>query len=261
MTIISGYEYFKLSKWSYCPHYVINFNPILVDENDIVFLNLEFFSQFVNLLMRFPPKHKFILIAHNSYKSFTIEHFNLLSLYVNHIYAINCIVKHTNITNIPMGFIDDKYKPHSTFYTLLNKNIFKDILLYSNFNVELNKIKRIECLNSFIGKNWVTKEQHIPLELFYKKIQRSKFALSPEGVGIDNPFIYEAIFFNTIPIVKTSQMDDFYKNLPILIVDEWNYVTKDFLENNYHDYFNTLIEWKKNNPNWTKAIYWIQSKN
>jgi len=261
MSLVSGYEYFKLSKWGYCPHYIVNFNSTLINENDIVFLNLDYFSQFIGLITQSPPKHKFILITHNSYKSFTIEHFNLLSKFVNHIYAINCIVKYPNITCIPIGFTDDKYKPHYDFYSLLQKECAKDILLYSNFYIELNKIKRLECLNSFIGKKWVTRDQNIPLELFYKKIQRSKFVLCPEGVGLDCHLIYEALFFNSIPIVKTSPIDDFYKNIPILIIDDWKDITKEFLENNYASYFNILIEWKKNNINWTKSNYWIQPKN
>ena len=262
MSIISGHEYFKLSKWSYCPYYIVNFNPILVDENDIVFLNLDYFSQFIYLLRQSPPKHKFILITHNSYKSFTVEHLNLLLPYVNQIYAINCIVKHPNVTCIPVGFTDDKYKPHSDFYNLLqNESSIKDILLYSNFYVGLNKNKRLECLNSFIGKKWAIRDQLTSLELFYKKIKRSKFILCPEGQGLDCNLIYESLFFNSIPIIKTSSMEYFYKNFPILIIDDWKEVTKEFLENNYNDCFNVLMQWKKNNPNWTKAIYWIQSKN
>lgn len=261
MSLVSGYEFNKLAKWSYCPRYNTNFVPSLIKENDIVFLNLDYFIQFISILNTNRPKHKFILITHNSDNPFTVEHFKHLFNFTNHIFAINCLVGHPNVSCIPLGFVDNKYKPHNKFQEILNKNYNKEILLYCNFSIDTNKIKRLECINSFSNLNWILREQNLPPEEFYRKIARSKYVLSPEGTGIDCHRIYESIYFNSIPVIKKTQLDYFYINLPLLIVDNWNDITKQFLEDNYEKYFNELIQWKNTNSEWTTANYWLKMKN
>jgi len=261
MTLVSGYEFYKLCKWSYCPRYESQFNPQLIQENDLVFLNLDYFIQFISALQQNNPKHKFILITHNSDKPFTIQHFSYLFNFTNHIFAINCLINHPKITCLPIGFVDNKYKPRNKFEEILNKNYNKEILLYCNFSIETNRIKRIECLNKFLNEKWVLKEKNLPPEEFYKKIARSKYVLSPEGTGIDCNRIYESIYFNSIPIIKKTQMDYFYTKISILIVNDWSDVTKEFLETNYESHLNKLIEWKRNNEEWITAKYWLGIKN
>lgn len=261
MSLVSGYEFNKLAKWCYCPRYQPNLVPSLIEENDIVFLNLDYFVEFISILNNNPPKHKFILITHNSDNPFTIEHFKYLIHFTNHIFAINNLVSHSNVTCIPTGFVDDKYKPHNKFQEILNKKYNKEILVYCNFSIEKNRAKRLECLNAYLNKKWVLKEKKISPDEFYKKIYRSKYVLSPEGTGIDCHRIYESIYFNSIPIVKKTNLEYFYINLPVLMIEDWNELTEDFLENNYETYFNLLIEWKTINSEWTTANFWIRSKN
>lgn len=261
MSLVSGYEFNKLAKWCYCPRYEPNFVPSLIEENDIVFLNIDYFIQFISILNNNPPKHKFILIIHNSDNPFTTEHFKYLIHFTNHIFTINNLVGHPNVNCIPIGFTDDKYKSHNKFQEILNKNYNKEIFVYCNFLIEKNKVKRLECLNAFLNKKWVFKEKNLPQEQFYRKISRSKYVLCPEGKSIDCHRIYESIYFNSIPIVKRNILDYFYINLPVLIIEDWNELTEEFLEKNYKTYFNGLIQWKTINSEWTTAKFWIRSKN
>ena len=261
MPLLSAHEFNKLCKWSYCPIYSVKLNTSFIKENDLVFLNLDYFIQFVSILYQNPPKHKFILIIHNSNQPFTIEHFNKIFNFTNRIYAINNLVGHPIVNVIPIGFKDDKHFNHNNLQSLLDKKINKDILLYSNFSVDANKGKRLECLNSFLNKRWTFRDQKLNIESFYRKINRSKFVLCPEGIGIDNHKIYECIYFNSIPIIKKTRLDYFYINLPILIIEKWSDITKEFLENNYETYLNGMIQWKNIHSNWTTAKYWIGIKN
>ena len=43
---------------------------------------------------------------------------------------------------------------------------------------------------------------------------KAKFALSPGGTGPDTYRTWEALLVGTIPIVKTSQLDNLYSDLP-----------------------------------------------
>ena len=60
-----------------------------------------------------------------------------------------------------------------------------------------------------------------------------KFILSPPGVGEDTHRTWEALYVGCIPIVRSSNLNELYKDLPVLIVDDWNIITKDFLESEY----------------------------
>jgi len=65
------------------------------------------------------------------------------------------------------------------------------------------------------------------------------------------------LLLGSVPILKTSEMDYFYHDLPVIIVGDWRQVTKDFLEDNWIKYKTELDDWKKKNPNWLKAEFWL----
>jgi len=108
--LISGHEFYKLCKWSVCPRYPIKFDPNLIQSNDMLFLNLDCFGQFIQMLNQNPPQNKFILLTHNSDQKFIIQHLNQIKPYITHIYAINCEIRDQLVTPIPLGFVDSKYK-------------------------------------------------------------------------------------------------------------------------------------------------------
>lgn len=57
------------------------------------------------------------------------------------------------------------------------------------------------------------------------------YILCPNGNGIDPcPRVWEALILGTVPIIKSSTMDDAYTRLPCLIVRDWNEVTPDLLQ-------------------------------
>ncbi len=79
------------------------------------------------------------------------------------------------------------------------------------------------------------------------------FVLSPHGNGFDCHRTWEAIVLGCIPIVKTSHIDSLYDDLPVLIVNNWNEVTKELLNN-------TIISFKDKNFNFKKITlqYWME---
>jgi hypothetical protein len=254
---VSGYEFHKLADHSFCPRYPINLNLHDIKENDLVFLNLDSSSDFLNRISSNPPK-KFRLITHNSDGSFSQQHLDRLLPYVSKIYPINCVLKDCSIIKkIPLGFVDDVYKPHENFRVIKDEKYNKSIFVYMNFSINTNYSKRTECKQIFDNKPWVLSESSLPPEEFYRQLAKSKYTLSPEGTGIDCHRIYESIFLDAVPIIKSGQLDDFYENLPVLIVKEWRDITEDFLVENYSFYFNRLIKWKSDNPNWSSAEFWI----
>ncbi len=162
-----------------------------------------------------------------------------------------------NVFSIPIGLRDWPNHTSSVIQTIdIEKN--KENLLYMNFVVRTNFQKRLECLNCFIGKEWVLYKQNVSIHEYYRDISKSKYVLSPQGTGIDCHRIYESMYFDSIPILKTNPMDSFYKELPVIIVEDWNEITYDFLEKNYNFYYDNLVKWKKNNPDWLYANFWLK---
>jgi hypothetical protein len=258
-TYISTAGFRDISKWLYCNRYEIIFEPEKINENDIVFLNLDLFDNFIKVLDNNKPKNKFILITFNSDKAFTEYHYDILKDLVVKIYSQNNTFYNNSILKtIPIGFRNWPIDTINTLIAINKINIEKTFLLYMNFMIQTNCNKRNECFYTFIKHNWVTKKKNIPTNLFYLDLKKSKYVLSPEGTGIDCHRIYESIYYDSIPILKTSLMDKFYEKLPVIIVNSWEEITFDFLSDNYNLYYNKLINWKKNNSLWLSPLFWLE---
>ena len=257
--LVSGYEFYKLCKWSFCPRYdkKFYFNPNEVKENDYVFLNLDYFNKFLEIVNTNHLVNKFNIITHNSDLTFDQIKYNLIEKFVNKIYAINASAKGDKLIKIPLGFVDNKYKPHKKLLVISDNQDNKNILAYLNFSINTNVKERQQCYDVLKSNNFITCEFNLPPEDFYKKLKESKYVISPDGTGYDCHRIYESILFNSIPIIKRNPLADYYEKLPVILIDNWNEITEEYLINNYNDNYNKLIEWKNKNNDWYKAIWWI----
>jgi len=265
---ISGWGFSRLCNLTYCNRYDNDYNNkkiINVKENDKVFLNLEMFKKFIKFLEKYKPKNKFILISHNCDHPFTEKHYKLLEKYVKKVYTINNECSRDNVITIPIGFRDFPKNTYEIIKSIkVEKN--KNILCYQNYVINTNKIVRTEWYNKFSKKNWIftidenqRKKDNIDEFKFYKHLSSSKYVLSPQGEGIECHRIYESIYFNSIPILKKGNkvMDKFYDKLPIIMVDDLNLITENFLTNNYKKNFSKLKKWKQDNIEWVNPNFWI----
>ena len=72
-----------------------------------------------------------------------------------------------------------------------------------------------------------TLKKRCPRNETWKNITNYKFIVSPHGNGLDCHRTYEAMFLGSIPIVKTSPLDVIYKDMPIIILKDWNEINID----------------------------------
>lgn len=254
---ISGYTYNKLCKWSVCPRYTQNFDINSLLEDDLVFLNLDYFESFVNYLSSNNPKNKFILVTQNSDRDFTSQMFESIKGYTSKILAINCTVSDDMIVKIPIGFNDQATAVLDTKdFTFIDKSN----LIYMNFKLHHHSDRPV-CYDYFKQFDWVDIENGIiPFGEFYDKLRTFKYCLAPRGTGIDTHRLYESLLFGVIPIAKKSELDDLYENFPILIVNDWNEVTPDFLNDNYDSNILKYKMWIEENKDWFLPEYWIKNK-
>jgi hypothetical protein len=256
--MISGFEFSNISKWSCSSKYPTRFKSTAILEGDLIYLDLTDFQRFIETLETFPPANKFNLISYNVNLTFKQEHLDKLRPYISKIYATNLEFSDPDVLPIPVGFIDSSSITHAWYKEVYDQRYVKDMLVYLNFSINANKLKRTRCMLAFTDKPWVFNNYNTSRGQYYIDISKSKYAIAPEGVSLDSHRIYECIYLDTIPIVRTSKYDYFYDNLPVVIVNEWNDVTEQFLIDNYNKFMTRLLDWKSVNPDWTDAKYWIK---
>tara|TARA_Y100000768_G_C23916831_1_gene652775 strand:+ start:254 stop:1162 length:909 start_codon:yes stop_codon:yes gene_type:complete len=122
--------------------------------------------------------------------------------------------------------------------SLLNRSK-KPNLLFFNFNVETTRDpfykphKNIRSnIKTILSKNftWINNQ---PFEKYMQILNNHKFCVSPPGNGIDTHRCWEALMMGTIPLLVTSPIDYLFDRLPVIIVDDWNKITPEYLMQQY----------------------------
>ena len=184
---------------------------------------------------------KFNIIFHNSDGSFKKEHKSILQISnVDKIFTQNLSIKaEERIIPLPIGIANSMWR-HG------NLNIWEKILetnclvnksnhIYFNFNINTNKEKRRKCYNIINSK----KIPNLPNTdyLNYLTILSSyKFAICPEGNGLDTHRFWECLYLKVVPICLKNHITEYYSKIfPIVLLDDWNDINENMLTSFYND--------------------------
>lgn len=146
------------------------------------------------------------------------------------------MVKDKRLEAIPIGFAFKR--EHQEICLKLRKEgrPAQRNLMYMSFlrDIPRNPNPREGLYEMFGGEPWVTCEggtldNYIPVQDFYKNIQRHAYVLSPAGAGLDCHRHWEAIALGSIPIVLRSKAVELLEDMPCLIVGDWSEVTENRL--------------------------------
>lgn len=105
----------------------------------------------------------------------------------------------------------------------------KTIFLYLNVTLTGRHPEREKVYHLFRKKHFCT---HVPSKDFrgyLADIAASEFVLSPRGIGLDCHRTWEAMLLKAVPVIISSASDPLYEHLPVIIVDQWEEVTEEFL--------------------------------
>jgi hypothetical protein len=191
----------------------------------------EFFRKIAPLLHQ-----PYVLISHNSDdpadKRFlpALEQSNL-----THWFAQNAAFKHEKLTALPIGLANAQWAHgHLKLFRYIRKrNIKKTRLLYMNFKTDTNPDKRNAIFNFFKNNPLVTVSQGLAYKDYLEELASHFFCISPPGNGFDCHRIWECLYLGVIPIVERNPTMLHFRDLPILIIDDWRQITKDFLQTAY----------------------------
>lgn len=154
-------------------------------------------------------------------------------------HAANVHVRDPRIHPIPLGIgSDPTYGNFSVIEEFQNTPKTKQ--LFACFCLGNNPPERVPALNQaqIYSHDWTVKafqqneNKLMPHRDFIAEMAQHEFVLCPPGAqDSDTHRTWEALYLGCIPICKPSVfMDEFQRDFPILIVDDWKEVTPKFLD-------------------------------
>ena len=181
-----------------------------------------------------------ILITHNSDHAISKEIIEGVGkkVFPCHWFAQNVMIKHPKITPLPIGLERIRWFPHIHKRDILLKNMKLNIkpekLCLANFSLNTNYTQRKKCLE--MCRSFSTVDTNISVMFksytdFTLSILNHYFVLCPEGNGIDTHRLWETLYLGRIPVVTHNITIESFKDLPILIIPSWDYLTRDILIN------------------------------
>lgn len=208
-------------------------NPLSIADGDIIYCDTHQINKFKDILKY---KKNLIIITHNSdgyvcdsapWKEHGININDFNECYIKW-YSQNSYSKKNNVVPIPIGFENTKWENVFGPKTLwLNEIALEEInpinMVYFNCNEKTNTLERKNCKDICTKFNFVTINiPNLSYKEYLQQIKLHKFTISPEGNGLDCHRTWEILAMKRVPIIKKSgSLERLYKNLPVLLVNDW----------------------------------------
>ena len=177
---------------------------------------------------------QFILYFHNSDASFEQTHQKLFELpNLQKIYTQNIACK-PNEKLIPIGIgIANSMWPHGDlkiWKSVLKTPNTKSNFIYCFFCINTCKSKRSHCMN-IIEKKGIPIQKKMDYNKYLNLLKTFKYAICPEGNGLDTHRFWECIYLNVIPICLKNYITEYFsKQHPVILLDKWEDLDIDNLE-------------------------------
>ena len=209
--------------------------------------------------------NNFILITHNSSYTVglmdtTIDSMEEIKTASNKIINNEKLFRWFGLNMMPgnkcEGILDglpDPYLLPEIKYKILqdNKLNLKTNLIYINFSTKTHKC-RPKILDKII-KNGFKKNNGKDWDKFIEELSTYKFCACPRGNGVDTYRMYEALCLNVIPVVeKNIIIYNYFNDLPILWIDNWDIITPEYLNMKYEEIKNKSYNLDKLNFSYWK---------
>jgi hypothetical protein len=207
-----------------------------INEVNIVYTHAAYIRQLFVVIAGI--KRKFVVVTHNW--DTNIDDTFIVPDNVIRWFAQNVNVKNPKIESIPIGLENSWWFPEIQKKAKMLKILETDRkykrMLYINHNINTNLKERTRPYELFRGKSWVTAEAGTNgsgFDNYLSNIYNHPFVLCPEGHGIDTHRTWECLYLRTIPIEKRNINNQFYTDLPICFVNDWEEITEEFLRDEF----------------------------
>lgn len=203
-----------------------------ISSGDIIYVDFKDLNLFLNFAKNIKDK-KFGVLIHNLDGNSVNQ--SLVSSIPENIYIFS---QNLNIENIgkknlhliPTGLHNENeifYRKGVDKYIESLTNVNKLPAILCNFNYTTNPkrrliVKEVMNLETIHYKNFLVHKNYLGL------LNNYMFVLCPEGTNLDTHRFWEVLATGSIPIVRKSNIYEFFKNLdiPMLVIDEWKDLRK-----------------------------------
>jgi len=186
-------------------------------------------------------KNPFILISHNSDTNIMEnDDYNYICNHPKIIiwYTQNLLMEHYKVKLLPIGIANPQWD-HGNINLLIQSYShchFKTNHIYFYCNINTNYNKRNEC---YLKLDFLPKSYLKPVAEYFNYLASFKFAICPEGNGIDTHRLWECFYLRVVPIVVDNlfirKVQEKY-NLPMIILKDWNELRDIYQTLNYDVY-------------------------
>ena len=223
---------------------ISDFDPELVEMNDIVFVRSDFLKVF------FKSKHpliknRYILISHNDDTNIDESYAAFIDDKILHWFAQNLLFKNKKITPIPIGIQNLRHHHIGKLNYFDQKDISKEGEISIRYGFSMQSGPERISAEKNLKESPLAKKIEIDgkdgyMDRYMETIRKSLFVASPAGRGIDCHRTWEAIYLKCIPILVRNPMTEYFKSigLPMILMDSWNdlkSLTKESLEKEYNN--------------------------
>tara|TARA_B110000858_G_C17747453_1_gene448029 strand:- start:401 stop:1231 length:831 start_codon:yes stop_codon:yes gene_type:complete len=212
-------------------------NKPLIFVTKIELLN-QFYSKVIPLLNR-----KFILITHYSDKQAGFHNKILKHRLLIKWYGQNMGIISKKTEAIPIGLENMYWKRTNLEIIKNNSRNNKNKLLYLNFSLHTYS-DRNKIMNIILDKGF-KKNDKLSWNDYIKDLSEHKFCISPRGNGVDSHRTWECLYLGVIPIVKNSVHMSYFKDLPILFIDNYDNISIEYLNKVYDEFQNKKFNLEK----------------
>lgn len=139
------------------------------------------------------------------------------------------------------------------------KLLYMNIMVHEGQHVELAGRKYVYNLfkdQPYCKTITLTPKWRKPFLEYMNEMADCKFTISPEGDMADCYRHWEALMVGSIPIVHRSPLDDTFKDLPVIIVDDYAEITEDFLNKKWEEMKDGVYNFRK-----LYMQYWVDLVN
>lgn len=244
-----------------------------------IFVGSDYLQYFVGSILD-KITNKFILVTGTSIKTCPVEALDQISFFklINNKYLIrwcsqnNVIKNYPSIIQIPLGldyhavyndpktwgkiadgkspveqetFIINVIQNSKPFYERINK-------IYVNFEIKADRFgQRKDCLKKISPSLVKMYQQKLKRTQTWINTTKYTFVLSPYGQGMDCHRTWEALILGSIPILKSKEFVNMFRDLPVLFVNDWTDINQQLLDD-------TIEKFKNMNFNYDKLTleYW-----
>jgi hypothetical protein len=204
-------------------------DPRCVKPADVVFVQSSEIGRFTASILP-DIAAPFVLITHNGDLDID-ESFSPLAndARILHWFAQNALLRHPKLTAVPIGLENRFFHAHGVvrdFERLSQRPSKKINRILHGFKIGNNPAERTAAAEALRAMPLADGVSLRNARRYRKLLHSYGFVASPPGAGVDCFRTWEALYLGVVPIVKRSAFYDLFPGLPVLLLDDWNEITR-----------------------------------